>query len=197
MTYWDPLPTVRAVVGKPLPPGRHWTDPVRHDWSGPAPEGWEKRDWRSVPGPFYASETDTCWTGRVCAPANVLYDDDGYGQEFVFRQPRNPHEVYDLICAVQCEVLDGYGGDGDAHWTPELVRDWWRERGRVREWAVALDRTWSVSEREDRRDAAAGARAYVAHIDHDLGPYLRSYLFRLAEGRPAGPAESLPGLPGA
>ncbi|MFE2270680.1 hypothetical protein ACFXB4_15735 [Streptomyces lavendulae] len=36
MTYRDPVPTVRAIVGKPLPqwgPGR---GPGRHDWSGPA-----------------------------------------------------------------------------------------------------------------------------------------------------------------
>ncbi|MFG2709517.1 hypothetical protein ACGFX2_03045 [Streptomyces goshikiensis] len=36
--------------------------------------------------------------------------------------------------------------------------------------------------------------AYVAHIDGDLGGYLRGYLFRLQEGRPARPGEGLPGL---
>ncbi|MFE2246335.1 ferredoxin [Streptomyces lavendulae] len=197
MTYRDPVPTVRAIVGKPLPqwgPGR---GPVRHDWSGPAGPSyheWANRDWRSVPGPFYASETDTCWTGRECAPASVLYDDDGYGQEFVYRQPRTPRETYELICAGECEIYGAYGGDGDAHWTPGLVRDWWRDRYRVREWAVALDRRWSVSERADRREAAGGARAYVAHIDGELEGYLRGYLFRLQEGRAARPGEALPGL---
>lgn len=194
MTYWDPIPTVRAVVGRPLPQWGPGESAVRHDWSGPAPAGWGQRDWRSVPGPFYASETDTCWTGRICAPAHVLYDDDGYGQEFVYRQPRTPQEVYDLICAGECELLAGYGGDGDLHWTPELVRDWWRDRGRVREWAAALGRTWAVSERADQREAAAGAREYAAYIDAGLGEYLREYVFHLSEGRAAGPGEALPAL---
>lgn len=43
-------------------------------------------------------------------------------------------------------------------------------------------------------DAAAGARAYVAHMDAGLGEYLRGYLFRLQEGRPPEAGESLPGL---
>ncbi|MFD5511890.1 hypothetical protein ACFWIB_29550 [Streptomyces sp. NPDC127051] len=56
------------------------------------------------------------------------------------------------------------------------------------------DREWSVSERAEEREAAGGARAYVAHIDGDLGDYLRGYLFWLREARPARPGESLPGL---
>ncbi|MFZ3497086.1 ferredoxin [Streptomyces sp. 5.8] len=194
MTYWDPIPTVRALVGRPLPQWGPEALPVVHDWSGAAPYGWEKRDWRSVPGPFYASETDTCWMGRGCAPAHVLYDDDGYGQEFVYRQPRTPAQARDLVCAAECDPFGGYGGDGDAHWTPDLVRGWWRERGRVREWAVALHRSWSVSDGVYEREAADGARAYVEHIDGDLADYLRGYLFWLAEARPARPGEALPAL---
>ncbi|MGW6686811.1 ferredoxin [Streptomyces sp. NPDC054961] len=194
MTYGDPMPTARAIVGQPLPQWGPGARPVLHDWSGPAGpayHAWADRDWRSVPGPFYASETDSCWTGRHCAPAHVLYDDGCSGHEFVYRQPRTPQEVYDLICAGECEVFGAYGGDGDAHWTPELVRDWWRER------AVALDRAWSPSTREDRRDDAGGARAYAAYIDGALEEHLRDYVFWLAEGRPAGPGESLPVLGGA
>lgn len=197
MTYWDPLPTVRAAVGKPLPQWRPGDRLVLHDWSGPAGQTyheWADRDWRSVPGPFYASETDNCWTGRECAPAHVLYDDGCGGHEFVYRQPRTPQEVYDLICAGECEIFGAYGGDGDAHWTPELVKDWWRERGRVRGWALALERSWSVSTRSDMRDNAAGARDYAGYIDGDLADHLRGYVFWLAEGRPARPGEALPGL---
>ncbi|MFI5665620.1 hypothetical protein [Streptomyces sp. NPDC051704] len=44
MTYWDPIPTVRAMAGEPHP---LWQgDRVSRDWSGPAPDGWERRDWR-------------------------------------------------------------------------------------------------------------------------------------------------------
>lgn len=87
-----------------------------------------------------------------------------------------------------------YARDGDDHWTPELIRAWWRDRARVREWAVALDRKWSVSSSEDQREAAGEARAYVAHIEGDLGDRLRGYLFRQEEGRPARTGEALPVL---
>ncbi|MFE5539330.1 hypothetical protein [Streptomyces sp. NPDC056492] len=87
--------------------------------------------------------------------------EDGYGSEFVFRQPRTPPEVHALVCAAECDPFGGYGGDGDAHWM---------------------------------NDAAAGARVYVAHIDRGLEDYLRGYVFRLAEGRPARGGEGLPRL---
>ncbi|WP_329386509.1 hypothetical protein OG625_28030 [Streptomyces sp. NBC_01351] len=179
------------MVGEPHPLWRG--DRVGSDWSRPAPDGWEQRDWRNVPGPFYTANTDNCLTGRQCAPDHVMYEDE-YCSEFVYRQPRTAAEVHALTCAADCEPFRAYGGDGDAHWTPELVRDWWRDRVRVREWAVTLDRKWSVSEREYEREAASGARDYVAHIDHGLADYLRGYAFWLAEGRPAGPGETLPEL---
>ncbi|MCX4777871.1 ferredoxin [Streptomyces sp. NBC_01264] len=191
MTYWDPIPTLRAMPGEPLPLWRGAL--VDRDWSLPAPDGWEQRDWRSVPGPLYAANTDTCLTGRQCAPDLVMYEDE-YGSEFLYRQPRTQEEVHRFICAADCEPFGGYGGDGDLHWTPELVRDWWRERGRVREWAMVQgwgageEAAWALGGND------AGARAYVAHIDRDLADYLRGYLFRLQEGRAPRPGETLPGL---
>ncbi|MER6443780.1 ferredoxin [Streptomyces venezuelae] len=192
MTYWDPIPTTRALVGRPHP---LWGgDVMRHDWSGPAPDGWADRDWRNVPGPFYTANTDTCLTGRQCAPRQVAYEDECCS-EFVYRQPVRAVEVHELTCAAECDPLGAYGGDGDAHWTPELVQGWWRERGRVREWALRVGYgEWATSEHESRREAAAGARAYLAHLDRGLGPYLRDYVFWLAEGRPAASGERLPEL---
>jgi hypothetical protein len=52
---------------------------------------WEERSWLNVPGPFYGAETDTCGTGRLAAPSNVLYTEDG--QEFIWKQPQNPEQV--------------------------------------------------------------------------------------------------------
>ncbi|MFJ4321453.1 ferredoxin [Streptomyces lavendulae] len=192
MTYWDPIPSVRVLVGTPHP---LWQDGlVRHDWSGPAPDGWENRDWRNVPGPFYTVGTDNCFTGRQCAPEHVAYEDE-YRTEFVYRQPVEVAGVHELTCAGECDPFGAYGGDGDRHWTPELVRDWWSERRRAREWAVRVGwGEWATSEREQFRDAAAGARAYLAHLDHGLAEYLRNYMFWLSEGRPAAPSERLPEL---
>ncbi|MFD6880182.1 MULTISPECIES: ferredoxin [unclassified Streptomyces] len=182
MTYWDPLPALAA-----LPADSPYADVC---WGG----RWEECNWRNVPGPFYGAATDTCWTGRLHAPDSVLYDAE-YGQEYVFRQPRDPGEVESLREAACEEAFGGYGHDGDLYWTPDAVRAWWRDRGRVREEAFSLGwGEWVTSGREAFRDAAAGARAYVAHIDGDLEPWLRGYLFRLQEGRPARPGEVLPGL---
>lgn len=193
MTYWDPMPTLRACAeGEPLPGLAQWVPAYNATW-GARPHAWSERNWRNVPGPFYGAATDTCWVGRGVAPDHVLYDDE-YGQEFVYRQPRTPEETHRVMAAAWQDPMAGFECDGDAHWTPEPVRDWWRGRGRVRAWADALDRTWSLSQDEHRREAAGGARAYVAHIDHGLGDYLRGYLFWLQEARPARPGEALPGL---
>ncbi|KJY35961.1 hypothetical protein VR45_12755 [Streptomyces sp. NRRL S-495] len=61
-------------------------------------------------------------------------------------------------------------GTATVTWSSELVRDWWGERGRAREWALRVGRgEWATSEREQFRDAAAGAWAHLAHLDHGLG----------------------------
>ncbi|MFE2550029.1 ferredoxin [Streptomyces sp. NPDC059355] len=193
MAYWDPIPTVNACVeGEPLPGLAEWVRAYDVSWDT-SHDVWGERNWRNVPGPFYGAATDTCRVGRGVAPGHVLYDDE-YGQEFVYRQPRTPEETYRVMAAAWQDLMAGFQRDGDEHWTPELVREWWRDRGRVREWAVGLDREWSVSERAEEREAAGGARAYVAHIDGDLGDRLRGYLFWLQEARPARPGEGLPGL---
>ncbi|MGW6866685.1 hypothetical protein [Streptomyces sp. NPDC054901] len=46
---------------------------------------------------------------------------------------------------------------------------------------MGLTRVWSLllSRRGDEREAAEGARAYPAHNDGDLEPWLRGYLLRL------------------
>ncbi|MFD9722183.1 hypothetical protein [Streptomyces sp. NPDC059076] len=48
---------------------------------------WEDRLWLNVPGPSYGRETDTCWTGRLSAPAHVLYGGK-HLSEYVYRQPK-------------------------------------------------------------------------------------------------------------
>jgi hypothetical protein len=94
---------------------------------------WEERSWLNVPGPFYGAETDTCATGRLAAaPSNVLYTDDG--QEFIWKQPQNPEQVSAVLDAAYQDPFSGYAWDGDDHWTVDLVRQWWAERGRVRDW---------------------------------------------------------------
>lgn len=162
MSYWDPLPAVRAAETGllPAPDGGTWLPApgYRGDWWNARPERWAERDWRNVPGPFYGAGTDNCWMGRLIAPAHVLYDDE-WGAEFVYRQPRDTAQALALLGAVAQDPMAGYACDGDDHWTPELIRDWWRERGRVR----GGPRPWIVrgpsqtGPRNARRPAGAGS----------------------------------------
>ncbi|MFG3039338.1 ferredoxin [Streptomyces sp. NPDC048330] len=196
--YWNPLPTARRVL-KDL---------------GERPEElftgrWEQRNWRNVPGPFYAGETDSMATGRLDAPDHIAYDDDlggSFGFEFVYRQPVDEDETAALIHGSQLELCRGYNWDGDDHWTTESVRDWWRERARVQEWAAAIAADWGADTHPhwgfnaDPRylghyhDAARGHRDFLAYIDGGLAPYLRGYLFWLDQRREPRAGETLPRL---
>lgn len=181
--YWDPMPEARRVVAT-------WTGEPHRSSVG---EGrWEEINWRNVPGPFYTGETDTCLTGPLAAPANVLNDEDGV--EFVFRQPRDPAEVTAVLRAAWDEVLGGYAWDGDTRWTPEGVRAWWAQRGRVREWATGYAARIAATPSSPDASALPAVRAYEASFDRELPAYLRSYLFFLAEARPPRPGEALPYL---
>src|SRR5688572_30753379 len=122
--YWDPLPAARRLVaGLGEHTGRLFTG------------RWEQRNWRNVPGPFYAGETDSLALGRLEAPDHIAYDDDlgtGFGYEFIFRQPVNDRQVEAVVHGCRIELYRGYNWDGDDHWTPQAVREWWQDRGRVR-----------------------------------------------------------------
>ena len=84
----------------------------------------EERNPFNIPGPFYGGQTDTCETGPLEAPQNVMLD--GEGQEFVFRQPTTAEELRRVIGAARCDPFLGYGADGDQHWNLRLIREWWR-----------------------------------------------------------------------
>ncbi|MFK0223157.1 ferredoxin [Streptomyces vinaceus] len=187
--YWDPMPTARRLVALDGSPYATFGTPIfRGEWGD--------RNWRNVPGPFYGADTDCMQFGREHAPDHVAFDE---AHEFVFRQPVTERETAALVTAAGWELYNNYAWDGDEHWTVEGVRAWWRDRGRVREWAVAAARVWS-SYREDPKyvphylDAADGHREFVAYIDDGLEAYLRGYLFWLDQRREPAPGEALPRL---
>lgn len=196
--YWDPLPTARRLATV--------TSPTRPVFTGV----WTERNWRNVPGPFYGAATDSMMLGRDDAPHHICYDDDlggGFGSEFVYRQPVNETETEALVSAATMELYEGYGWDGDDHWTPDTVRAWWRDRGRVREWALAIAADWGADTHPDwgfngttkyrghYQDAAQGHRDFVAYIDGGgLERYLRGYVFWLDHRRARRRWESLPAL---
>ena len=92
---------------------------------------WKARNGLNVPGPFYGADTDTCLAGFAAAPRHVLFDE--HGMEFVWRQPRNLDEVRAVLDAAYQDPFEGYGCDGDDHWTPELVQEWWDGREQIDE----------------------------------------------------------------
>ena len=129
-TYWDARAEAESATSEP-----RWIEYLqKHIVVPPAVEWlkgkWEERNWLNVPGPFYGADTDSCGAGLPAAPLNVFCDEDG--SEFVWRQPRNPDEVRAVLDAAYQEPFDGYNWDGDDHWTPELVMEWWTGRARGR-----------------------------------------------------------------
>lgn len=113
-----------------------------------------------MPGPFYGGDTDTCLAGIPAAPRNVLCDDDG--MEFVWRQPRDLDEVRAVLDAAYQDPFDGYNWDGDEHWTPDLVLEWWEDRAQIDEWLARATFSDLGSDAEVALHAASEFRRYIA-----------------------------------
>ena len=157
-------------------------------------EKWADKHWMNVPGPFYTGQTDNCWTGRLHAPRHVLYGGEFYN-EFVYRQPGSREEVESLVVAAEQDPFVGYAYDGDSRWTPEAVRSWWHERGRVREHVEALVVEWTAEGADSQEvEAAEGARDFLAYLAGDLEADLRAYIYRLEHGRYPDGGAQLPEL---
>lgn len=124
------------------------------------PANFSNRNPLNIPGPIYGAETDTCLTGPLEAPANVLVDKRG--QEFVFRQASNASELRDLVSAAICECFQGYGADGNGHWRLSSIREWWRGR---QELVDQLDEEWcdATSIAKWRTALQGGAEGYLRH----------------------------------
>ncbi|MFB7718499.1 ferredoxin [Nocardia sp. NPDC056100] len=164
---WDPMTSVRRDLNDSLYHGDRWAD----------------RHWMNVPGPFYTGQTDTCWTGRIHAPRNVLYG-GGYYNEFVYRQPKSPAEVEGLLAAAADDPFDGYASDGDSRWTPAAVRAWWSGRDKVTEHLRQLLAEYTkAGDIAQRVEAAEGVRDFLTYLATNLETDLREYVFRLENDR--------------
>jgi hypothetical protein len=92
---------------------------------------WKNKGIFNFPGPFYTGETDTCGTGIIEAPHNVIFDK--YCAEYIMIQPRTKKELLQIWNAGAVEVFDQYYCDGNNHWTIELVKEWWKNKDNILE----------------------------------------------------------------
>ena len=150
-----------------------------HDLSEFFPARFHEKHPLNIPGPIYGAETDTCGTGPMEAPNNVLLDHTG--REFVFKQAGDAHEFRDLLSAAICECFRGYGSDGDAHWRLSTIRDWWRNRGDMLRQEIGAQ--WCKPESVERWKQA---------LRGDAEGYLRIYAFFVENGRMPVADDSLP-----
>lgn len=87
---------------------------------------WNVKHPFNFPGPFYTGESDTCGTGDVEAPNNVMYDENA--MEFIFRQPQTFEEFLGVVDAAAVEVLNSYSCDGNNFWSYAKCKEWWKNR---------------------------------------------------------------------
>lgn len=145
---------------------------------------WDIRHPFNFPGPFYTGETDTCGTGDIEAPMNVLYD--GHTMEYVFRQPGNYTELLCLINAGAVEVFDGYSCNGNACWTYNACRDWWANRGELLN---------SLNSAEFSRTNGDRVQLYIEYLNTEAERDLRKYCYFLENNKyPQNDAIILPEL---
>lgn len=129
------------------------------------------------------------------APRYILYDDNC---EFVWRQPLTVEEWEECIRATRIDECESFGCDGNLHWTPSLVSDWWRRRDNLIAWAKEILRRPLESARAFREgsDQAKDSKVLTSYLEYmtngEAYRYLREYVFYLKEGREARPDEELP-----
>ncbi|QDT44145.1 hypothetical protein Pan241w_42510 [Gimesia alba] len=134
----------------------------------------------NIPGPFYCGQTDNCLTGRLEAPDNVMYDENGY--EFLFRQPINHSELENVVSAANFDPFCGYAADGNQHWTLTLISDWWKSRDDL---LAEVDALRTLNDNVDE---------WQAYLTGPAIEYLRQYAFFIEEGRLPEARDHLPRL---
>jgi len=153
---------------------------------------WQEKNWLNVPGPIYTGITDTCHIGRLEAPQNILYDENG--QEFIFRQPRNEKELSEVVRAALNDPFDGYACNGNDYWTPELIRDWWSRKADLVNWIGQQLKNPEFQTREDfvEQNQFRALQDFQNFVEAGLHDYLRAYVFFLEQGRTPREDEPLP-----
>lgn len=138
------------------------------DFGGSA---WPEKGQLNFPGPFYTGITDTCGTGIIESPSNVVFDE--WCMEYVMIQPRNKPELLQLWSSGAVEVFGGYYCDGNRHWTVQLVKEWWRRKSQMVEHLKKAELVKMNRDQEKR---------YIQYLMNDAEIDLRRYCFFLENG---------------
>lgn len=145
---------------------------------------WLEKHPFNFPGPFYTGESDTCATGHVEAPENVLYD--SYTQEYIFKQPQSFVELVSVIDAAAVEVFDSYSCNGNSYWTYEKCKQWWKNKPQLLE---------LLKEPEIAAVNAGREQLYIDYLNTTAETDLRRYCFFLENGYyPGSENTNLPSL---
>ncbi len=160
---------------------------------------WSEKYWRNVPGPIY-STTLNMMSGLAFGgdEQHLLFD---YQCEFVWRQPITSDEYKICLSAIDMDEVNSYQVDGNKHWTPQLVREWWGQKSELESWPKELLARPRNDSNEFRGLQPATLALcepiyieYLKYINTSLPEYLRSYLFLLETGRAATSGDTLPNL---
>lgn len=158
---------------------------------------WEEKYWKNIPGPFYSTtENLMSLVASSEAPGHLFHDDHC---EFVWKQPQSDREYAACITGMYCDEADSYALDGDQHWTPQLVAEWWSRCPELVDWVKGYlleerpsgHRVWGRSVNVPDSEYLS---QYLGFLENGVEEYLRSYIFLLLEGRAARPTEALPSI---
>lgn len=132
---------------------------------------WFEKHPFNFPGPFYTGQSDSCGTGDIEAPDNVMYDSDVY--EYIFKQPGSYEELLRVFDAAAVEVFDSYACNGNDYWTYSLCYEWWQGKNKL----IAQLNTPEVKKRNGDR-----VQLYIDYLGSDAEMDLRRYCFFLENG---------------
>lgn len=145
---------------------------------------WNTKNPFNFPGPFYTGESDTCGTGDVEAPNNVMYDENA--MEFIFKQPQTFEEFLGVVDAAAVEVLDSYSCDGNKYWSYAKCKEWWQNR---------FDIISEMNKVETKKVNGDRVSLFESYLKSNAESDLRKYCYFLENGKcPSADTTTLPQL---
>jgi hypothetical protein len=145
---------------------------------------WLEKHPFNFPGPFFTGQSDSCGTGDIEAPDNVLYDSNCY--EYIFKQPSSFEELLCVFDAAAVEAFDSYACIGNNYWTYSICKEWWRGKDELIE---------QLNTHEVKKMNGDRVQLYLDYLNTDAEVDLRRYCFFLENNfYPANDSVLLPDL---